>query len=262
MAAALARAYRRSVVGYVALFVGVLLAVFLLYTGASVWIFARYFRLVGAEFRIFLLAGESGVIVGVIVSAAVSARKETRIREWLGGQGTGDSAVEAWNGLAGLPARLVRRSMLIVGSVTAPLLALASLHAQLDAGILGMLLLGMIALNIGCASFALILFDIFLRPIRSEIDQALPRHFEPSYLSVGMNRRIMGELLLLVLAPAFLTAGLLAPSGGGAGAFVKSFLVSGVVAALLRRCFPLSSARRSWSGSPVLSGIYCSEPEP
>lgn len=231
MAGVLALAYRRSALGYVGLFVGVLLAVNVVYTGVSVWIFARYFKLEAADFRIFLLAGESGVILGMIVSAAVSARREAGITEWLGGRGRGGRAIEAWNGLAGLPARLVRRSMLIVGGVTAPLLALAGIRAQLDSVVMGMLFLGMIALNFGCASFALMLLDIFLRPIRTEIDQALPRDFEPSHLSVGMNRRIMGEISLLIFAPAFLTAGLLAPRGGGAGAFAKSFLVGGAVTA-------------------------------
>lgn len=232
MAALLARVYRRSTAGYVALFVGVLLGVCLLYTGAAVWIFARYFQREGADLGTFMLAGESGVLIGLIISAVVSQRRETKITDWLTGEGTGDLAVEAWNGLAGLPARLVGRSMLIIGGVTAPLLTIACIRAELDVVVLGMLLIGMVILNLGCASFALILLDIVLRPIRSEIDRALPSHFEPSYVSVGMNRRIMGELSLLIFGPAFLTAGLLAPPGGGAGAFVKAFLVGGAVAGL------------------------------
>ncbi|MGI8863086.1 MAG: hypothetical protein ACR2JH_01595 [Solirubrobacteraceae bacterium] len=228
MATVLARAYRCSAFGYVALFVGVLVVVFLSYTGASVWIFARYFKL--ADLRMFLLAGESGVLVGMIISAAVTARKEVGLTEWLGGGVTGDRAVEAWDALAGLPGRLIRRSMLIVGGITAPLLTLASVRAQLDVAVIGLLLAGMVALNFGCGSFALTLLDIFLRPIRAKIDSGLPRDFQPSYLSVGMNRRLTGELSLLILAPAFLTAGLLAPTGGGSAAFIKSFLVSGVVA--------------------------------
>ena len=44
-----------------------------------------------------------------------------------------------------------------------------------------------------------------------------------------MNRRITGELFLLIFSPAILTAGLLAPEGGGASAFAKSFLVGGLV---------------------------------
>ncbi len=229
MAGVLARAYRRSTLGYVALFVGVLVTVIVGYTGASVWIFARYFGLSTDEFRLFLLCGESGPVVGLMVSAAVSSRKEPGIIDWLGGGGTGDQAIEAWNGLAGLPARLVLRSMLIIGAITAPLLTFAIASAELDLVVLGMLLAGMVILNLGCASFALVLLDIFLRPIRTEIDQALPRDFQPSHLGVDMDRRITGELFLLIFPPAILTAGLLAPEGGGADAFAKSFLVGGLV---------------------------------
>jgi len=232
MAALLARVYRRSTTGYVALFVSVLLFVCLLYTAAAVWLFARYFQGEGVHLRTFLLAGESGVLIGLVISAVVSQRQETGIMDWLRGGGTGDRAVEAWNGLAGLPVRLVGRSMLIVGAVTAPLLTIVSINAQLDVGVLGMLLIGMVILNLGCASFALTLLDIVLRPIRVEIDRALPRHFEPSRASVGMNRRIMGELSLLIFGPAVLTAGLLAPPGGGAGPFVKTLLVSAAVAGI------------------------------
>lgn len=241
MAGALARAYRRSTLGYVALFVGVLITVIVVYTGASVWIFARYFDLSASEFRRFLVAGESGPIVGLIISAVVSARKEPGITDWLSGGGTGDRAMEAWDGLAGLPTRLVLRSMLIIGALTAPLLALAVNWAELGTLPLGMLLFGMVILNLGCASFALVLLDIFLRPIRTEIDQALPRDFQPTHLGVRMNRRITGELFLLIFPPAILTTGLVAPEGGGAEGFARSFLVGGLVtgvfAALIGQVF-------------------------
>lgn len=229
MAGALARAYRRSVPGYVLLFVVALLVVFLAYTGASIWIFGRYFDLGGADFRTFLLAGESGVVLGLLISAVVSVRREPGITQWLGGGGSGDLAVEAWNRLARFPERLVGRSMIIVGSATAPLLVLASLRTGLDAEILAMLLAGMVILNLGCGSFGLILLDVFLRPIRTEIDEALPRTFEPAHPGVGMKKRMIGEISLLIFAPAFLTAGLLAPAGGGTDAFLKAFLVGGAV---------------------------------
>ncbi|MEY2425725.1 MAG: adenylate cyclase [Actinomycetota bacterium] len=237
MAEFLARAYARSARGYFVLFLAVLLTVILSYTGAAVWVFARYIEMETRVFFVMLFIGETGILVGLTIAAFISARTETALMDWVGHDDRGDReaserAVEAWNGLATLPVRVVIRAEICVAMVTGtPLLIAAVTEARLRAPAIGILAFGMVILELGCGSFGLILIDIFLRPVRTEIDAALPADFQPSHLGIGMGPRIAAELFILILAPTVLTAGALTQPGGGAGGLARTFAVGIVVTA-------------------------------
>jgi adenylate cyclase len=232
MAGWLARAYQRSAGAYIALFIGLLSSVILIYAGFCEWVFARYLQLGIDDLRFLMLAGESGIVAGLVGSALLTARRETALVDWLRHRGDPERAVDAWNGLASLPMRVVVRSELVIAALGAPGFVYALVHRfDLGPAPLATLLVGMVTLQLGCGSFALILFDIFLRPIRTEIDLALPADFSPTHEGVGMARRITAELFILILAPTVLAAGALSPPGGGAGQLAKNYLVSALVTA-------------------------------
>jgi len=105
------------------------------------------------------------------------------------------------------------------------------LRLELGTSELALLALGLLVVEFGCGSFAVILTEVFLRPIRTEIDPLLPVAFQPTHPSIRMSRRIESELFILILAPSILTGGVLAAPGGGAPALAKDFVVASLVTA-------------------------------
>jgi len=121
----------------------------------------------------------------------------------------------------------------VIAATAGPALIWAALRTvSLDLTAAGVLIVGMVVLQLGCGSFAAILMDIYLRPIRVEIDAALPPGFIPVHNSVGMARRIRFELFVLILLPTILSAGASAPAGGGPAALARTVIAATIVTAV------------------------------
>jgi class 3 adenylate cyclase len=160
-------------------------------------------------------------------------RHERAFVDWLRHRGDPDRAAAAWFALARLPFRSVLRSEIVIAVAAGPLLLWVALHTvQLDLIAAGTLIAGMVVLQLGCGSFGAILLDICLRPIRVEIDAALPAGFAPSHRSLGMSKRITFELFILVLLPTILSAGASAPRGGGSEALARTIIAATIVTAV------------------------------
>ena len=250
MAAFLSRAYRRSARGYFILFLAVLVSVILTYSGFPVWMFARYIEMDRNTFLLMEVIAEVGILLGLATSGVVSRQRETALVDWIrhddrGDREAGVRAAQAWTSLASLPLRVVIRTEVIVAAITAgPLLLAAVTKAHVQPAALALLTIGMIALELGCGSFGLILIDIFLRPVRTEIDAALPADFHPQRAGIGMGQRIAIELFIVMWPPTVLTASAVIPPGQGGGGLAKVYVIAFLVTAAFSGLIGLAIVER------------------